>query len=261
MDTSTTQLIALTVVVFVFAANYITGLATRRRDLHQRPIEAYSALPALVSESVEASRPLHLSLGSATIGGESTLVALAGKDYLYYAVQQAAISDASPIITVSDAAAIPLAMDTLRRGYTSAQMIERYRPINVRWFPAGERSLAFAGGVMAMQGTDEDDVAANLLAGSFGVELALIMLAAQRRGKLVAAGSDRLDGIAITYALADYPILGEELFAAAGYLGDARSAEGRSARVRNYTVDALRGVVVVAILLLLLVSIVTELTA
>lgn len=256
MDTSTTQLIALIVIIFVFAANYITNLGTRRRNVQLRPIAAFSALPTLASESIEANRPLHLSLGSATVGGESTLVALAGRDYLYYAVQQAALSDSSPIITASDTAALPLAMDTLRRGYAAAGLPERYNPIHVRWYPSGVRSLAFAGGLMAMQGADEDDVSANLLAGSFGIELALILLASQRRGKLVAAGTDRLDGIAVAYALADYPILGEELFAGAAYLSGRRSLIAR-----NLTIDALRSVLVVVVLLLILVSIATELAS
>lgn len=245
---STTQLIALLVILVVFVLNFIV----RRRRVPMRPIAAYSILPTLANESIEAARPLHLSLGSATIGDNTTLFALAGADFLYYAVREATLSDAPPIITVTNSTAISLGLDILRRAYRRAGMLERYRPTQVRWYPQGGRSLAFAGGIMAMQSMGEDGISANILAGRFGTELALILWSSQARGRPSVATSDQIEGQAVAMAMADYPLLGDELFAAPGYLDDSLALNGR-----NVTIDLTRFLLALAIVALMIYTLVT----
>ena len=112
------QLVVFIIILFVLLTNIAVPLVTRRNRIPFRRIAALEAIPKIIGESIEASRPLHVSIGSATIGDESTVLALAGSEFIYYLTRQVAIGDASPIFTVSEGAAVPLAFDTLRRAYT-----------------------------------------------------------------------------------------------------------------------------------------------
>ncbi|MCU0514647.1 MAG: hypothetical protein MUE40_19005 [Anaerolineae bacterium] len=247
------QVVALLVILAVFMLNSIVNALTRRRDLVQRRLPALERLPDLTAVSIEASRPLHFSAGSAAPGTESTLLALAGAEITYYVARQVTLSDAPPLLTVTESVALPLATDTLRLAYASRGRLERFKPVNVRWYPAGERALAFAGGLSALQ--SEEKPAANLLTGSFGTELALILDSAQRQGSTTLSVSDRLEGQAVAWAMADQPLIGEEVFAAAGYL----SEQPRLAR-RNAVLDAGRWLLVAALLSLAAVQLLNSLT-
>lgn len=212
----TILILLLTMVVSVVVAQFIR----RRPNLYAlRPIPAYQTLPQMVGEAVEANRPMHFSLGSASLGGENTLLALASAELFYHGAERAAISAVPPLLTVSDPTAIPLGYDMLRQAYRSRDLLGRYRRSSLRWYPAGPRSLAFAAALTAMLG--DDRVANNVLVGSFGPELALVADAAARRDQGVLAASDQLQGQAVAYVMADQPLIGEELFAGGAYLGQS----------------------------------------
>jgi hypothetical protein len=214
----TILILLLTLVISVV----VTQFVRRRADLFAlRDIPAYSALPLVVGEAIEANRPVHLSLGSAGIGGPTTLLALASAELAYQMAQRTSIGAVPPIVTVSDPSALPLAQDTLRRAYRSRDMLDRYRASSVQWYPAGGRSLAFAAALTSVLGSD--NVAGNVLAGSFGPELALISDAAIRRDQHLIATSDQVEGQAVALAMADQPLLGEDVFAAGAYLGQTAS--------------------------------------
>jgi hypothetical protein len=243
------QLVIFAIIIVAFAFNFAVPLANRlaerRNRIPFRRIAALEALPKIVGESIEASRPLHVSIGSATIGDESTALALAGSEFIYYLTRQVAIGDASPIFTVSEGAAIPLAFDTLRRAYSHENRNKQFSGFSTRWYPAGKRSLAFAAALMAMQA--DDKLSGNVLVGRFGLELALILDAANLKKRRTIATSDQLEGQAIAYALAEETLIGEEVFAAAAYLTDEKKI-----RYRNSVLDMMRIVTVAAILILLL---------
>jgi hypothetical protein len=239
---------ALLVIMAALVVNVAVNRLIRRRELHQRRIQAFEVIPAITGESIESSRPVHISFGSAAPGTETTLLALAGAEFAYYTAQQLTISDASPLFTVTETVAIPLAVDMLRQAYQSRGLLaERFKAVNVRWYPASGRALAFAGGISAMQ--SEDNLAANFLVGSFGAEIALILDASRRQQRPSIAVSDRLEGQAVAYAMADYPLIGEEIFAAGGYLGGQRRLVQR-----NALLDVSRWLLVIALIVMTLIN-------
>jgi hypothetical protein len=222
-----------------------------------RPIEAFATLPTLTGESIEASRPVHIAFGGAAPGNDTTITALASAQVVYYLAQQLTISDANPIISVSQTAAIPLAQNTLQQAYQSRGMMAQYARnagIDTRWYPAGERSVALAAGLMTLQ--QEEKVSANVLVGSFGVELALVANAAQRRQRPFIAVSDQLGGQAVAYALSDAPLIGEELFAAPAYLSDNPVYLGRTA-----VIDSLRWILVIILTIVFVINLIQTYTA
>lgn len=240
---STTQVVSIVIILLALATNLIlTQSIRRRRAVPLRPIRAFEMLPLMIGEAVEADRPLHLSFGHAGVGGESTVLALATAELAYQAARRAAIGVTAPIVTVSNTSALPLAQDTLRRAYFSRDRMVPYSGSRARWYPSGSQSLAFAAALTATIG--DDRVAGNVLAGQYGSELALVLEQAQRRRVPTIATSASLDGQAVAYAMSDFPLIGEEVFAAGGYLGDTASQTAVLAAQ-----DVLRWLLILAILL------------
>jgi hypothetical protein len=249
VDTTTQTYVVLLLLAALVISTIARVVIRRRVNFYPlRPVAAYDRLPMAIGAAIEANRPVHLSFGSAGVGGKDTPLALATADLAYHTIRAAAIGDAAPIVTVSNGAALPLAQDTLRRAYASRGMLERYPRGAAQWYPQGARSLAFAA---ALTGVMADNKAlVNVLVGSFGPELALPAEAAARRDQQLYASSDQLEGQAVAYALADAPLLGEELYVAGAYLGQEPS---RQAMV--VTLDTLRLALVVVLAILVLVSV------
>ena len=246
----TTQTYVVLLLLAALVISTVARLVIRRRTgfYPLRPIGAYQRLPMAIGAAIEANRPVHMSLGSAGIGGKDTPLALATADLAYHTLRAAAIGDAPPLITMSNGAALPLAQDTLRRAYASRAMLARYPRGSAQWYPQGARSLAFAA---ALTGVMTDNRALiNVLGGSFGPEMALPAEAAARHRQQLFASSDQLEGQAVAYALADQPLLGEELYVAGAYLGNEPS---RQAMV--ITLDTLRLALVAVLAILVLVSV------
>lgn len=244
MDQTTVQVIS---VIILLATLVLVAAIPSRRRFALRRIRAYERMPDLTGLAIESNRPLHVSFGSAGIGGGSTVLALASADVAYYLTQRAAIGDASPIISVSDTSALPLGQDALRRAYQDREYTKQYRANNVRWYPSGSRSLAFAAAVTGLMATE--NVSSNVFVGRYGAELALMLDASSRRKLPTIAVSDQLEGQAIAYALTDDPLIGEEIFAAPAYL-DERNPQ----MAETVAVDVLRWSVIVVIFIGLLLQ-------
>jgi len=238
------------IILLALLVNAVVRVTERRPMRH---IPALDRIPRLLGASIESSRPLHVSLGSATVGDETTLLALLGSEFIYEITRDVAVGDAAPIFTVSEGAVLPLAVDTLRRAYeheNRSAAFNSFLPLSVlpmsnRWYPAGRRSLAFAAALMTMQA--DDQLSGNVLVGRYGLELGLILDAAHRRDVPTIATSDQLDGQAIAYALADEALIGEEVFAVASYANDDPNLQRRT-----FAIDLMRGLVVMTIIVLVL---------
>jgi hypothetical protein len=215
-----------------------------------RPIRAFAAMPPLVDEAIESDRSVHFSLGNAGVGEQSTLTALAGAEVLHTLTERAAIGDRSPTVTMSDALGLALAQDTLRRAYAARGMPDRFRATAASWLPNGPNSLAFAAGAASLAA--DENASANVLVGRFGPEMIVIGEMGARRDMLQVAGSDLLEGQAVAYAISDMPLIGEEMFVGGAYL--SRDPVHRGSVLAQ---DALRVVMIVAIVLAFIVATLT----
>jgi hypothetical protein len=208
-----------------------------------RPIDGYSSLPRAIGEAVETGRRLHISLGSGAVGGAETAAVLAGLTIVERLAQAASISDRPPVVTSGDSVAAILAQDTLRGVYNQQNLIERYDPNSARL--AGPTPFSYAAG--AMLTVPDETVAANILAGSFGSEIAAAAEAGMRAGITQVAGASDPAAQAVAYAAAEHPLIGEELYVAGAYL---RQLPSHIASV--YAQDAMRLLIVVAFAALVL---------
>lgn len=238
-------LFVLVTVLLIYTARFFQG---RRQHTMLRPIEGFKNIPTWIGQSIESNRPLHLSIGGAGIGDNTTVLSLAGAELFYFIVQDATIGDVSPIITTSSTASIPLGQDTLRRAYQSRDFSSRYQPSKARWYPQGQRSMAFAAALTGMMKVENPS--AHVLVGSFGPELALILDVAHHQKQPTLAASDQLEGQAIAFALAGDYLIGEEIFAAPGYVSDDPAD-----KVESVVVDLLRGLLIFGLFEMLMFNI------
>lgn len=241
MDDTTLQvysvLFVMATVVLVYTARYFQRRRGRRRI--QRQIAGFERIAQWTSQSIESNRPLHLALGGAAVGGDSTPVALAEAEFFHHLIARATASDVSPIVSMSAPATIPLAQDTVRRAWHKGDYLSR-----LQWYPP---HLAYAGGVTASMAVDEP--AAHIMAGEFGAELALMLESANGMGQPSLAGSTRLDGGAVAFAMADHVLIGEELYAAASYLSEEGPGHTDAA-----VLDVWRGLIILGATLLLMLE-------
>jgi hypothetical protein len=205
-----------------------------------RNIEAFSHFRREVDLAVEAGKRLHISLGRGNINDLQGGSALIGLTILDRCARAASNSDRPPVATSGDSVVNILSQDTLQSTYRSLAAEQRYDPANARL--SGLTPLAYAAG--AMPAIHDEHVSANILAGHFGTEIALMTEAGERSQSLTMAGSDSISAQAVLYATADEPLLGEELYGAGAYLGESPT---HTASLRMQ--DILRWVLIAAIVI------------
>ncbi len=193
----------------------VLGRRRGARPAAFRPLEALQSLPTTVGEAVETGRRLHISLGTGTIGQTDTAAALAGLTVLDQISEVTVVSDKPPVVTASDGAVMLLAQDTLQHVYSRQNAQERYDPTSVR--VAGLSPLSFGAAVTTM--ITDDSLAGTVLVGSVGSEAVLLAEAGHRANITTLAGSLDPAAQALLFAAADYPLIGEDLFAGGAYIG------------------------------------------
>lgn len=236
------DILAVTVLIVFVVAMAIAGRFARRISL--RPLPAREALLQQVSRAVESGGALHVSMGTGGVGSTDTMSSLAGAYVLDRLADQAAAANAPPLVTVSDATLLPVAQDSLRRAYAGHGHREDYDPSQVLML--SPQPMAY--GAAAMGVAQDSATAGNVFVGSFGPEVVLLTEAAARKGVPQVAGAAEPQAQALIYPMADYLLLGEEIFAASAYL------DGAGGPPRLLAQDIMRAVVVAGILVMAVLS-------
>jgi hypothetical protein len=208
--------------------------------INLRSIQAFSHFRREVDLAVEAGKRLHISLGRGNINDLQGGSAFIGLTILDRCARAASNSDRPPMTTSGDGVITILSQDTLQSTYRSLATEQRYDPTNARL--TGLSPMAYAAG--AMPTIHDEQISANIFAGHFGTEIALLTEAGERSRSLTVGGSDSIHAQAVLYATSDETLLGEELYAAGAYLG-AGVAHSASLRAQ----DILRWVLIVAIVI------------
>lgn len=235
-----TPLIALLLAVVIpLLLLWFARRLRRGREYTLRPIRAYEALRGVLGRATENGKRVHVTVGSAGIGGDQTMAVSAGLSVLRYLADQGASMGVSPLVTVADPVAMMAAQDTLFRAYRQNGRATKYRGTDVALIAPDPTAYAVGAQDMAT----DDEVSVNVMVGSFGQEYLLLGEPGAYRGDLVqVAGSNRLSAQPFVAATADHALIGEEVFAASAYLDD-RPEHVASLQVQ----DVLRIGIVIAI--------------
>lgn len=234
-----------------FAMLLFSSLIVRRRrtPLNFRPIEGYTLLALAVDEAVESDRPVHFAFGASAVGQETTLHALTANEITYHLVRRLSFQSRLPMVTMTDPVTLAIAADMLRQAYVARDNLPAFRPSAAIWYPQGERSLAYAAGTAGL--AKDANAASQVTFGQFGAEIAFLGEASMRRDMRFIANTTTLEGQAVAYAMSEAPIVGEELFAGAGYVYPESTLHTASLIV----MDTLRwGIIIFGILLGILVN-------
>lgn len=164
--------------------------------------------------AVENGTRLHVSLGKASITSPAAPSALVGLTSLERIAQMSSVSDAPPVVTSGDGTLAILSQDTLRASYRIANAPELYDPDRGRL--AGATPFAYTSAALVV--SHDENVSANVLIGSFGVEAALLSDSEDPKNPFTLAASESLAAQSVFYATAKEPLIGEELFALPAYL-------------------------------------------
>lgn len=187
-----------------------------------RPLAGYDRLSDHVGQAIESGGRLHVSLGPNSIIDVRTATTIAGLSILDEATGQSTIGDHPPVVTTADATTLPVAADTILRAYRRTNQLDNYSVQSARLVALD--ALSLAGGATSI--IHDDHVKTNILVGSFGPEVTLMAEAGQRLDIPQTIGSDRLEGVAAAFAMADEPLIGEEMYVSRAYLTDDPSATG-----------------------------------
>ena len=258
------QVWTLALFLFFLPVFFFAYWAVKRgARLTLRPIDAYSALKALLARGAEAGQPVHLSLGIAGIGDQATADTAAGLYVLEYLADRAAISASPPIVSVANATALPVAQDLLRRAYHRQGYPEEYDPARVRFLSPSDPNLqspalpgsavyansphdAFAYAAGAMRMLTQQKLIANVMIGQFGDEFLLLGETGAQRKLDQIGGTSTLNVQPFVYATVSHPLIGEEIYAGGAYL------QGKLAHLSSLMAqDILRWVLVAGVLTLI----------
>jgi hypothetical protein len=230
--------LGLVVIFFLVMVTY-ASLSRKRPKGSWREIPAFSRLGRSVGLAVEAGKRLHISLGHGSLNGLQAGSAFVGLSVLQRIARVASISDSPPVATSGEGVLGILSQDTQNSTYQSIGSANLYDPSSGQI--TGLTPFSFAAGTLPV--IFDQNVAANVLAGHFGSEVALITEAGERNGSLTLAGSDNLTAQAVLYAAAQEPLIGEELYASGAYI-----QTGNMHNASLKTQDLMRWVIILAIL-------------
>ncbi len=201
--------------IVFFSAALMLGLLFMRRKKPSvfRDIPALSRLRQAVGLVVEDGSRLHVSLGRGTLTAPQSASALAGLALLRRLADLTSAGDQPPIVTSGEATLAILSQDTLQ---SAARFSERAAFDPTAGRVAGLTPFSYAAGAIPV--IRDENVSANILVGNFGVEVALLTDAVERKNTFVLAGSDNLTAQAVIYASAQESLIGEEIYAAGAYV-------------------------------------------
>jgi hypothetical protein len=178
-----------------------------------RGIQAFVRLKRGIGMAVEAGQRLHLTLGHGGLVGQSSAPTLVGLSLLQRIARATSVSDRPPVVTSGEAAQALLSQDTLQSAYRAIGAEGQFDPDAAQL--SGLTPFSYAAGTLPI--VYDQQVSLNIMAGSFGSEVALIADAAERTGSVSLGGSENLSAQAVLYAAAQETLVGEELFAAGAY--------------------------------------------
>ncbi|MGB9674323.1 MAG: DUF6754 domain-containing protein [Anaerolineales bacterium] len=207
----------------------VNFLYQRRDQLSWRSIPALGYLRRLIGLSVEEGKRIHLTLGWGNLFEEPFSSGLIGLNILDRLGRVALFSDHPPIATSGRAELSLMSQDVLSH---SAQM---FGLENLNKFYQGQLIgiTPYSYAAAAQSISSEEKVAVDLYLGHFSNESGLMLDTSERNGDVSIAGSEDLTAQAIFFGAANFPLIGEEVYAAGAYLG-SNTMHKASLRVQDY---------------------------
>jgi hypothetical protein len=217
------------VVVFLVLLIVMTIVLGRREHPSLRPMAVFERLRRAIGLGVESGKRLHISIGRGSMAEPEAAAGFAGLAILERTTHAASVSDCPPVATSGEGSISILSRDTMQATYKAIGAASRFTPLAGRL--SGLTPFSYAAGAMAVN--SDENVTANIIVGHVGSEAALLVESAEQNHAVSLGGSDDLNGMAVLYAAAHEPLVGEEMFVGGAYL-DAKAADVASVQVQDW---------------------------
>jgi hypothetical protein len=204
------MILLILMVVFMY---YAQSQAAKGTVPEIRPIRALDAIEEGVGLAAELGRPVHYSPGTGGYVTETTnrpLDVSAGLDLLGYTSKLVAKYNAEMIVTTRSSEVLAMADSIVRAGYEAAGRPELYKSENMQFFPRLDYWQTAILELLA-----EKNIATAFWIGPYWGEAVLVAEGGFRAGAFQVAGIMFYSPAPKFYAICDYCMIGEEVFAAA----------------------------------------------
>jgi len=179
-----------------------------------RRLPALDAIEEAVGRATEVGRPVHFSPGIIELTHERSAQTLAGLSVLSYVAKLCARYDTDLVTTIMKPDVYVVAEEIVKQSFLEEGKPDRYRSEMVRFIGAAQFAYAAAAvGIM-----HREQVAANIMIGSWLAEALLLTEAGAQTGGIQVTGSATVAQLPFLVVASDYCLIGEEIYAASAYL-------------------------------------------
>lgn len=240
-------LLIVVLIVIIFTLLHHARAIAGKQPISRRPLKALDPIGRALARGAETGGAIHLSPGSGAIGARSsTLETVAGLLAAERVAGEAARNGAPLLASSGDAVAHLALRGALRQAYQRAGLGQDYDPANVQLL-AHQDPMAYASGVATLYRRQKFE--ASQMIGSFGQEILLATENGAQQSVPQVGGATTTTALPLVYLSTDATLIGEEIYAAEAYLAHAAAPQARL-----LTVDTLRTVIIVAIVVLALLA-------
>lgn len=181
------------------------------KQLYLRPIAGLVAMDEAIGRATEMGKPILYSSGR---GGMQRPASIASMNILGSVAEKVASYGTPLIFPNNDPVVTAVAQEVAREGYTKAGHPDQFNPDNIYFVTDSQFGYAAAVDGIMMR----ERPATNLFFGTFEAESLILAETGNSIGALQIAGTDSSIQMAFFIVACDYVLIGEELFAASGYL-------------------------------------------
>ncbi len=183
----------------------------RGKKFYIRPIAGLQAIDNAIGRATEMGKPILYSSG---LGKMDRVATMASMNILSSVAEKTAEYDTPLIFPNYDPVVMATAQEVVFEAYSKAGHPEAYHPENIFFVTQSQFGYAAAvDGIMTRQLP-----ATNLFFGTFEAEALILAETGNSIGALQIAGTDSSIQLSFFIVACDYTLIGEELFAASGYL-------------------------------------------
>jgi len=245
-DKLPTLIAALVAIVIVL---YTTYHQKSRDKFKVRQIAGISAVEDAIGRATEMARPILFTPGW---GGDiQRPTTIASMNFLSHIAEKTASYDCTLIYPTHDPVIMTVAQEVVRESYVRAGFADRYREDNISYVSSTQFGYAAAvDGLISRQ-----KPASVFLLGTFEAESLILAETGNSIGAIQIAGTDSTIQLSFFIVACDFTLIGEELFAASGYLSGNRSI---LASVRAQ--DILKVIIIALLMVAIVVASINEIS-
>ena len=202
----------LVAVVVCAIAILVSVYAARRRRFYVRPLAGLTAIDDALGRATELGSPVVYITGwGGDLARPTTMASLA---ILSHIAERVAAYGTRILFPSHDPMVASAAQDTIRQGYMKAGRPELFRAEDVAFVTQSQLGYAAAvDGIMS-----REKPGAVFLLGTFEGEALILAETAHNVGAVQISGTDSTIQLSFFLVACDYTLIGEELFAASGYI-------------------------------------------